>query len=184
MLAAAPHGSSSTDLEASAGCFRSARFPALDDQGMWELRVGLGLHGQHRRVDVMGKAGLAAGLARLDRCEAGVGRELVQPGVGQDREMLLPAEDEVFQAPADAAPVVGEADEPVGIPLGEFLDRDIAVGSADPEGPPGLGSGKARGSEKPGRGGARSRGASKRRQPWNRGTGGGASCRPRRHTSR
>lgn len=73
-----------------------------------------------------------------DHFEAGVLGNLPQPRLGQDREMLLAAEDEVFKSTADASPIVGIAREPAGVSFGELPDRRIAIGTADPEAPPRL----------------------------------------------
>src|SRR5262249_49750283 len=57
--------------------------------------------------------------------------QLLEVTLGEDRQVLVPAEDEVVQPAADALAIVRPIAEPSRVPLDELSDRAVAVRSAN-----------------------------------------------------
>jgi len=108
----------------------SRRLARPDQQRVRRLEVAFRLrrHGVRKQV----RAAAVRDRAQLpDVDEACVLQRLGKMAECQDGQMFPPAEDEIFQAAAEAAPVVRPFREPARVAFDELLDRPVAVGPVD-----------------------------------------------------
>ena len=86
-------------------------------------------------IEDLGKVSLSNWLAKGDVLKPSVARDLSHVGRGQDRQVLSATKDEIRELAPDATAFVRKIAEPGGVILMKYLDRAIAVRSADPDDP-------------------------------------------------
>src|SRR5215467_12338539 len=85
------------------------------------------------RIEGRGKVSLGNWLAKGDVLKTGLACDLGHVRRGQDRKVLSATKDEIRELAADTVALVRKVTEPRGVILLKFLDRAIAVRTADPD---------------------------------------------------
>ena len=112
---------------------RQSPFPPFDDQRVRAVRRGFPFRVENGLVDQLRETGFGNGSANGYRFETGLARQFLQPGEGQNRQVLSPTKDEIGQASPQTLSTIWKIAKPRGVALAEFLNGGVAAGAADAE---------------------------------------------------